>query len=239
MATLREIWYDIKRDLKQSKDDPEIPDAQGYYWTLVVADRLRMQHIVKRRSGAFLQRFVLQVLVDEVFQHRCYVVLPRSIYDIDLDAGVHELSFYKPAALGPDFGRITFARTSPAGLRSRQWCAYQQSSGEHPWFWREGNRLYLDGIKADLVPYIEAHLYTTLPTLDEVDALNLLDVQLDFPAELIFPLKRAIIDMGRFAMSLPGQYLRNDGTNRPEGRVLGAPEKTLSVNDPLVNSSAD
>lgn len=236
MATLREIWYDIKRDLKQGKDDPEIPDAQGYYWTLVVADRLRMQHIVKRRSGAFLQRYVLPTVQDQVFQHRCYVDLPRNIYDIDLDAGIHELSFYKPNATSPDFGRITFNRTSPAGLRSRQWDVYQKSSGEHPWYWREGNKIYLDGIKQDLVPNIEAHLFTVLPTLDEVDAQNLVDVQLDFPAELIFPLKRAILDMGRFALSIPGQYLRNDGTNRPQERVLGVPEKTVSVNDPVVNT---
>ena len=56
METLRTITSDVRRTLKQTKDDLEIPEMQLMYWVLVVADRLRMQHIVKRSSGAHLDR---------------------------------------------------------------------------------------------------------------------------------------------------------------------------------------
>jgi hypothetical protein len=76
METLRTIWADIARDLKQNNADLEIPDAQGMYWTLFVADRLRSLHILKRNSGAYLSTFVLPVYMDEVFTTRQYIVLP-------------------------------------------------------------------------------------------------------------------------------------------------------------------
>ena len=237
METLRTVWYDIKRDLKQNKDDLEIPDAQGMYWTLMVADRLRMQHIVKRSSGAFVTTFVLDVETDVVFTNRRYVFLPKAIYDIDMDAGIQSLCYYGPSSTSPEFQRIELFRTTPTDSRRRNMSAYQKSTPEHPYFWRENSRLYLDGVHPDL-PKIEAKLLTTLPTLKEVDAENLADQPLDFPSELMYPLKRAIIDMGRFALALPGEYLINDGTNRKQAQTVGEPGKTQSVNDPLVNSGA-
>jgi hypothetical protein len=243
METLRTIWYDIRRDLKQVKDDLEVSDAQGMYWTLVVADRLRMQHIVKRRSGAFLTTFVLPVQSDATFTNRRYVVLPKSIYDLDLDSGVHQLSFYAQGSTTPQFLRVTFHRTDPARYRTRAMSFYQRATPDRPYFWREGSRLYLDlgeSVAPNVYPAnIEAKLYCNLPDITEVDALNLADQPLDFPKELLYPLKRAIIDMGRFVLSLPGQYLRNDGTNRPAQEVTGLPEKTVSVADPVVNTGAD
>lgn len=231
METLRTIWSDVKRTLAQTKDDLDIPDMQGWYWTLVVADRLRMQHIVKMRSGAYLTRFVLPVLTDTAFTSRYYVTLPRSIYDIDLDAAVECLCYWRPSACTPDYERITFFRSDFSRIRSRAMSKYQMPDPAHPYFLREGDRLYLEGVAAGL-NNIEAHLYTTLPDVDSVDP----DMPLDFPKELIYPLIRALRDMGRFALAMPGEHLTNDGTNRPAGRVAGAPEKTVSVYDPLVNT---
>jgi hypothetical protein len=231
METLRTFCSDLKIDLKQTKDDLEIPDAQLMYWTLVIGDRLRMQHIVKRRSGAYLTRFVLAVQADSTFTERRYVVLPRTIYDIDLDGGVESLCYYKANKDRPEFSLVTFFRTSPSNMRSMNMSTYKKASLTHPYFWREGDRLYLDGVHNSL-PNVEAHLYTNLPDINEVDP----DAPFDFPKELLYPLKRAILDMGRFALSLPGEHLVNDGTNRPAKEVIGQPGKTVSVNDPLVNS---
>ena len=232
METLRTIWADIKRDLKQGKDDKEIPDRQGMYWTLVVADRLRMQHITKRSSGAYLTRFVLPVLADLVFTERRYVDLPKSIYDINLDAGVESLCYYKPVQGRPEFALVTFFRTDPSTSRSRNMSHYQKAGLDHPYFWREGGRLYLDGVHNGL-KNVEAHLYTTLPDVNDVKP----DQPFDFPKELLYPLKRALLDMGRFVLALPGEHLINDGTNRPANQATGDPGKTVSVNDPLVNTN--
>ena len=166
METLRTVWYDIKRDLKQNKHDLEIPDAQGMYWTLMVGDRMRMQHIVKRRSGAFLVTFVLDVEQDPIFTDRKFVSLPpnKNIYDLDMDAGVESFSYFLADSTRPEFQRITLFRTDPSRSRSRNMSVYQKASEKHPYFWREGSKFFLDGIHPDLEK-IEAKLYTTLPTL--------------------------------------------------------------------------
>lgn len=233
METLRTIWNDVRRDLKQGKDDLEIPNKQGWYWTLVIADRLRMQHIVKRRSGAFLHTFVLPVQMDTTFPGRPYVELPVSVYDLDLDAGIYNLSYFdNDDGYPPQFTRMTISRTEPNKERSRSMNPYERACANNPKFWREGPRLYLLGVDAAYVENIEAKLYANLPDINDVDP----DAVLDFPKELIVPLKRALLDMGRFALALPGQYLNNDGTNRPAQQVAGTPGKTVSVNDPLINS---
>lgn len=233
MESLRTIWADMARDLKQNSADLEIPDAQGMYWTLVVADRMRMQHIVKRRSGAYLTTFVLPVEDDAVFKGRRYVVLPRSIYDIDLDGAVESLSYFDHEACGPGFKEVILFRTDPSRLRTRSLSLYQRATPEHPYFWREGDRLYLDGPDPEL-PAIEAKLYTTLPDITEVDP----DAPLDFPKELLVPLKKEVLAMGRFALALPGQHLVADGTNRPAAQVALAPQ-TSSVNNTFNNNPND
>ena len=233
MESLRTVWADIARDLKQNGADLEIPDAQGMYWTLIVADRMRLQHIVKRRSGAFLTTFVLPVEQDIIFTNRHYVTLPAAIYDIDLDAGIESLSYFMADSCGPEFRRVVFFRTDPARLRTRSASAYQRPTPEHPYFWREGPRLYLDGQDRDL-EMIEAKIYCTLPDINSVDP----DAPLDFPKELLVPLKKEILAMGRFALALPGQHLVNDGTNRPAEQVALAPQ-TTSVNNQFNNNAND
>lgn len=239
MDTLRTIASDLRRILKQNNAELELPDAQLHHWTLYHADRLRMQHIVKRRSGAFLTTFVLPVLSDPLFADRRYVELPHSIYDLDLDAGVQSLSFYEQSGSRPEFTRVELFRTDPSRFHSR-WMSEYERPPRQRYFWREGKRLWFDGLSVGAnIPNIEAKLYTTLPTVQELDAQSLLDVPLEFPRELMAPLMQAVISMGRFALALPGQHLTNDGTNRPAAMTLGKPEKTMSVNNPIVNTGSD
>lgn len=229
METLRTIASDIKRDLKQNGADLEVPDAQLMYWILVVAERLRGLHIIKRRSGAFLSTFVLPVLQDAVFSHRHYVELPSSIYDFDLDAAVESLSYYMPSSCAPGFTEVTCFRTDPSRSRSRLKSAYQQATPSHPYFWREKDRLYLLGVDEQL-EHIEAKVYANLPDINDVDP----DAPFEFPKELLAILRPEVQKMGRFALSLPGQHLTNDGTNRPVP-PQAAEGKLSSVNSEYAN----
>jgi|JI10StandDraft_1071094.scaffolds.fasta_scaffold328623_3 hypothetical protein len=230
METLRTIWADIARDLKQNNADLEIPDAQGMYWTLFVADRLRALHILKRNSGAYLSTFVLPVYMDEVFTTRQYIVLPASIYDFDLDGAVESLSYYIPDSCGPEFVEAIGFRTDPSRSRSRAMSTYQKATPSRFQWWREHDRIYLLGADTD-VQNIEAKLYNNLPDIDDVDP----DAPFDFPKELISIAKMEILKMGRFALALPGQHLTNDGTNRPQAAVVGDPGKLSSVNSQFSN----
>lgn len=209
METLRTIWADVKRDLKQSNADLEVPDANGMYWCLVVAERLRALHIVKRNSGAFLTTFVLPVQKDTTFSHRLYVELPRSIYDFDLDGAVESISYYVPNACMPEFTEAIGFRTDPSRSRSRFKSTYQRATPERFMWWREHERIYLLGVDPEL-ENVEVKLYANLPDINSIDP----DAPLDFPRELIAVLRPEVQKMGRFALSLPGQHLVNDGTNR-------------------------
>jgi hypothetical protein len=233
MESVRTIWADIARDLKQNGSDLEIPDKQGEYWTLVTADRMRMQHIVKRRSGAFRRSFVLPVLPDETRPNRYYVALPKSIYDIDLDGGIESLFYWTADECGQGYRMATFFRTDPSRFDTRRRSFYEQATREHPYFMRTGERLYLIGQDSDL-EYVEANIYANLPDINDVDR----NAPLDFPRELIGVLKQEVLALGRFALALPGQHLTNDGTNRPAEQVALAPQ-TSSVNDPYSNNAND
>ena len=236
METLRTVWSDIKRDLKQGKDDLEIPNKQGWYWCLVVGDRLRSQHNEKRDSGAFMSTFVLAVEQDTAMaNNRLFVTLPESIYDYDLDGGIVSLSYYVADATVPEFTKQDIFRSDPGRLHIANKSTYQRQSSKQPYFIREGSRLYLHGVASiDLVPNLEAKLFCNLPDISKVNP----DDPFPFPKELLYPLKRAILDMGRFALALPGEHLKNDGTNRPENQTAGKPEKTVSVADPVANTGS-
>ena len=228
METLRTIWSDIKRDLKQNKAALEIPDRQGWYWTLHTADRLRMLHIQKRRSGQFRKTFNVPILQQD---GRVYVELPVDIYDYDRDAGVDSLSYY---TTNPSFRRIELVRIDPSEARMHEMSTYRRPTAENPKFWRDGKRLYMLGVSPS-AGNMELMVYPTLPDILTVNP----DAGFEFPKELIYVLKRAVIDEGRFALSIPGQYLKNDGTNRPREEALGTPEKTVSVNDPMANTGLE
>jgi hypothetical protein len=235
VETIRTIWNDLKLVLKQLNDDLEIPDLQGQYWTLVAADRLRMLHIVKRRSGAFLSTFVLPLETDASNGRRC-ITLPRSIYDLDKDGGIETLSYWIPSQSGPqlEFKQVTSHRVDPSIIRSITMGGYAAATPEHPYHWREGERIYLDG-PGDSLQNIEAKLYCNLPDITSIN--DYLDEPFDFPKELLHVLTMEVMNRGRMALTYPGQYLTNDGTNRPAGQVLGTPEKTTSVNSAVNNPS--
>jgi hypothetical protein len=237
MESLRTIWQDIQLDLKQLSDDLEISDAQGLFWVLIAADRLRMQHIEKRSSGAFLRTFVVTVAADPTFTQRRRMELPKSIYDFDGDRGIESITYFDATATRPEFQRVTFSRTTPARSRTRNMSEYQRAKSSHPYFWREEEWIYLDGIGA-AVTQVEVKLFCTLPTIREVDAEALADEPFNFPSELLYVLKRHVLEYGRFSLSIPGQELVNDGSNRNQGQTLGKPEKTTSVNDAMVRSDA-
>jgi len=231
METLRTIWDDVKLLLKQLKDDLDIPDNQGRYWVLLAADAMRLSHILARNSGAFLTNFALPIARDATTGRR-YCLLPRSIYDIEKDGGVETLCYYVPNAERQEFARITFFRTDPSRARTMYMNAYGRPTPEHPYFWREGDRLYLDG-PGDTVDTLEAWLYTTLPDITQIDSF--IDEPFEFPKELLHPLTMHVMNKSRLSLMFPRLEQMNDGSPSPDGAAIGKPEKTASVNDRMAN----
>jgi hypothetical protein len=229
MPTYRTITDDLLITLKQHFDDREITFAQCLFWVLLAGNRLKMLHISKRESGAFMTTFVVDTQTDPDLNNRMYVTLPWQIFDMDLDAGVDYMAYFIP---GEDrhLTRIQFWRTNPAQARSQSGDPDRAPSPRNPHFYREGYRLYLLGIDVD-VTKIEVGLFLTLPDITDVD----IDEEMPFPHELMLILQRNVLDIGRWMLAMPATKLNNTGSERNQPMLTSDPGKSVSINDPVLN----
>lgn len=232
--TLRHIVDDISKDLKQNFDDKKIQSSQVAYWVTIVADRLRMQHIAKRSSGAFLNTFVdVPIEVSSVNENpnlikgRKYLKLPGCIYDFDKDEGIDYISYYleEDCEGVPPFTQIIFQRTTPSKARRLYFSPYEEPSAKNPYFYRSGEFIYLLGVECVPVKKIEIGLFMTLPPITEVK----LDDPFDFPPELLAILKRQVLDLGRWSLLIPEERLNDGSDSTNENRVPTG--KIVSVNE--------
>ena len=238
--TLRYIVYDLLHDFKQIHKDSEIKPFQMLFWVISEANYLKKQHEGKIDSGAFITRFNVPIAIDHVF-HRQYFELPASIFDYDRDEGITYLC-YSPNYFGttgaptttlpgqpeidiPQFSTITFTRTTPAKSARLYFRDEERPSTTNPYFYRLNKNIYLLGVESVEVSAIEVGLRTSFDPL--VVSLSF-DQEFEFPSELLPILKRRILDLGRFVLSVPSD-LMNDGTGLQSKSM--PTQKLLSVND--------
>ena len=116
-------------------------------------------------------------------------------------------------------------------MRTLENSTYQRPSAKSPYYYRLGNRLYLTGIEGSPgIVKVEIGLHLTLPPLTTITD----DTEFPFPEELVYVLKRHILDLGRWNLLMPEERRLNDATPRDEQAMQTAPPKTLSVNDPTI-----
>lgn len=235
-VTLRFVLYDILRDMRQRYTQADISEYQVMYWILIHADRLKKQHIEKRRSGEYLYSWLVQVI--EGSDGRFYFELPARIYDFDDDRGIDHISYFNFSASEADYFNKVFSRTTPSQIQRLNWRSEEQPNYANPYFYRLGDYVYLLGPETAVSgsstvmeddDYVEVGLFTSFdPTLLDSDLNNYnLDDYFDFPQDLIPVLKRQVLDLGLFITSLP-KDLVNDGSDTP----MDTPQKKLiSVNN--------
>ena len=231
---LRHIVDDIEVDLKQNFDDQLIIKSQIAYWTIIVANRLKSQHIEKRSSGAFLTTFAevpvmkSDVPGDNLVRFRYYFDLPGCIYDFDNDRGIAYITYSVDPELPNDLPPITqvkFTRTTPAKLKGLYMNPYTVPDEKNPYYYRSSERIYLMGPECIDIDSVELGLYLTIPPVTKID----LDEVFDFPEELIAILKRQVLDMGRFALMIPKERI-NDGDDTVAPNQVPT-NKLVSVNE--------
>lgn len=231
--TLRVVVDEILTTIKQTYDDKDVSKAQAAYWTIVVANTMKGQHISKRSSGAFLTTFsgvpVLQASADSnpnVIKGRKYFELPANIFDFDNDGGVEYIAYDDPndeCGLQLLKGQIT--RTTPSELEWLNLNAYTRPSPKNPYWYRTGDLIYLRGIENVPVKFVEIGIYMTIDPLEKID----IDAPFEFPQELLEALKRRVVDLARFSFLFNSQAdTVNDGSNSAETSNIA---KVASVND--------
>lgn len=233
---LRHIVDDIVLDLRQNFDDKRIQVAQIAYWVIIVGNRLKAQHIQKRSSGAFLTTFaeipvtVSEITGENLVRYRKYFDLPKCIYDFNNDEAIHYITYSVVPELRhalPPITQVKFSRTTPAALKSLYMHPYTIPEPKKPFFYRSGQRIYLLGVECVDIKNVEVGLFLSIPPVTEID----LDEVFDFPEELIFVLKKNVLDMGRFALMMPQERV-NDGDDATSTNQVPT-NKLTSVNDPI------
>lgn len=233
---VRYIADEIELTIKQTFDDKTISYANIVYWIILCANTLKGQHILKRRSGQFLNIFnnipVNQLTPSQAgnpnrIAGRKHIVLPASIFDFDLDRGIHYIAYNysEDPICEPDFTRQTFTRTDPAAAANLFEDPYTVPSPRNPYFYRAGDYVYFLGIERVNIQTVEVGLFTTVPPIDKID----IDQDLEFPDELIEQLKMRVINLARFSYFFPA----SNGANLGEDSAMQAPvstPKVMSVN---------
>lgn len=226
----REVIYDIHESIKQSYDDNTITLNHVKYWVSIAGSRLKMLHIDKKDSGAFLTRFNnVSVQIDTINNYK-YFELPTSILDFDLDKGINYVSYgtYVDDCT-PPFTSVLFTRTTPAQARVLHYTEEEKPTPSNPYFYRVGQRVYLLGVECIDIKNLEIGLTTTLD-YEECD----MDAELEFPIELLAVLQRHVFDIARFVLAIPTSIGVNDGTS--DENTKGVPtNKLVSVADTGVN----
>jgi hypothetical protein len=98
-------------------------------------------------------------------------------------------------------------------------------SPTNPYFYRQGNYLYLLGTESVHVPRVELGLKSTF---DPTDISLDIDQACEFPVELLPVLKRQVLDLGRFILQVP-EDLMNDGAGMQSKELPS--QKLISVNE--------
>lgn len=248
MVTLRDVVDDIMLMGKQTIDDNEISFEQVAYWVVTAGNFLQSARTEKQgletqdRSGLVMKRFVVGIQQANTGDDPLcgkYIVLPHTIYDYANDKGVDYMKFYtytEGCTNCPPNANF-FTRTTPTELQNYRSNPYTKPGVKNNrYFWREGNKLWLEGIETiplALLSKVEVGLLTTLPDVDEnLDP----DEEFRFPAERLSILRNYVLDLMRWSISMPNTKLVNDGTEAAPQQVM-AP-RTVSVNDPLVQQAA-
>jgi len=240
---LRDVINDIQSLLKQNFDDQEFTDVQVGYWIITIADRLRSQHISKRRSGAFLAVYAnipvskfTTIENPNQIPNRKYIELPACIYDYDLDAGIRYISYWDNTdKCGSEyFRKRKFNRTSPDEIELWEYNPYTKPSPENPYFYRVDNYVYLLGIECVNVDAVEIGLMQILPDVRDID----IDEPFDFPAELLHVLRMQVLNLARFGLQVPDMGKVNTGdSNDPASDIPTT--KIVSVNDPVNRTESE
>lgn len=239
-TTLRYVVDDISKDLEQVFSSKSIQKSQVAFWVLMVANRLKSQHIAKISSGAYVYTFTdIPVEIEGVGSNpndiagRKRIELPKAIYDYDKDGGIEYISFWDRDAVSvdcpgrPEFTNRTFTRTTPKESERLYYDKFEKPTPSNPYFYRLGKFIYFLGIECADVETVEIGIFSTFDPMTEID----LDAPFEFPEELILILKRQVLDLGRFALKMP-EDRRNDGVDETNAQNV-SDQKLVSVNDPI------
>lgn len=218
----------------------------GYNLGLVI-DRIKRQRLEKELRSPLgsrgvtneLTTYIVPIEHDSTLNNRSYFVLPSNVYDIRINGGVGYIAYAAGSGCRDALVGRHFTLASPSEMNMLQGHGLQQPAPENPYYFRARintttgivtDRVWLYGPGAT-VSDVEVGLYLTTPSVDALDP----DAEVDAPEDMLYLVKRMMLDLGRWALLVPGQRLKNDGRDFPPSNQPQPlqPPQNVSVNDPI------
>jgi hypothetical protein len=242
--TRTDLAYDILYSMGMSHDDATRNLEAVLFNVNMVMNVLRRQRIEKeiavlgdRGTAAAATTYVLPINEDSYLGGRLYFNLPGPVLDLRRNAGISYIRYHHTSGCADNLVGKDFTLISEREVHTVQNITFQRPSPANPYYWpaRVNNgtttapsRIYMMG-PSPLLKSLEVGLYLSL-TLGPNDDPN---EEVDFPDDLVYHVKRAVLMMERFALLVPQERLKNQGRDFDLGQQPLQPPTLLSVNDPM------
>ena len=249
-----DAWDDVLRTMGFDHDDALMHRAAvAYNWGIIV-NRLKRQRLEKELRSPLGSRGStneLTIYYNVPIEHmadlsgRAYFELPvADVIDMRINGGVGYIAYGTGSGCGDNLLGRHFTQCSPSEINMIQGHGMIRPSPQTPYYYRARinvggmqvvNRVWLHG-PGVTVTNLEVGLYLSAASIENIDP----DAEIDLPSDLVYIAKRMMLDMGRWALLVPGQRLGNDGRDFApyKGPQPLQPPQGMSVNDPA-NISVD
>lgn len=164
-----------------------------------------------------------------------YFDLPSEVYDLPSDGGITMMRYAKGCGCGDSLMGASFTPTTLERLSALSKTPYQKPSKTSPYYARytseEGtDRVGIFGI-SDMITKLLVGLYYA-PKFDTMS----LDEEMRIDPHRLHDLKRLVLKMSVWPLSIPQERDKNDGRDFEPGQVVNTPP-IIGINDPILNSN--
>lgn len=247
-------WGDIVEDVLitcgYNHDDALRNVPNGMFSLGMILDRLKKQRIEKDLMSGFGSKGStysvtifnnVPVTLEPGLNNRAYFNLPSDVYDIQMNGGIEYITYNRTSGCQDNLVGRHFTLTSPAEVDNLAGSAMQAPSEYTPYYFRAryrngtttfADRVWLIGI-SPLVKTVEIGIYMTLGPIEQLNP----DDPADIPADMVYLIKRHMLDMERWILLTPQQRLQNDGRDFKPGEQPLQPPQMVSVNDPTLTTN--
>jgi hypothetical protein len=247
MTTYLDLADNILGDLGYVHDDASRPREAVLFNIEMVMDRLKRQRLEKDLASGRgsigttdnLTTFLVPVFQEDYLNGRNYFDLPGNVYDIRINGGIDYIRYARESGCADNLVGKRFSISSPSEIdlleRANPW---MKPSVANPYYFRARlnngtqtftDRVWLIGVN-ELIKSVEIGLYLTMNLGDAQFDPN---QEMDMPADMVFLVKKMVLDMERWALLVPQERLQNDGRDFKVGEQRLMPPQNLGLNHPV------
>lgn len=242
MINRLDLAYDILATMGY-KDDDATRNLEGVLFNIdMVMNSFRKRRIEKetavigdRGTTSSVTAYPsVPVQPDPLFNGRLYFNLPGQVLDIRRNGGVSYIRYARGSGCADNLVGKPFSIVSPSEVHTIENITFQKPTPSSPRFWpikvagQDGDRVYMIGPNP-MITAVEVGLYLAIDSSATSDPSQ----DIEFPADLVYHVKRIVLGMERFAILIPQERLGNEGRDFKVGQQPLQPPSISSVNEQI------